>query len=65
MNTFIFLSENTEGKFFCRSFFSEGVKDYTKNQISWKLLYKEKIKKSTSEIVVLYNKMSRNIKTEE
>ena len=64
-NIFIFLSENTEGKFFCRSFFSERVKDYTKNQISWKLLYKEKIKKSTSEIVVLYNKMSRNIKTEE
>ena len=55
-NIYIFLSENSEGKYFCRSFFPETLKDYTKNQASWKLLYKEKIRKSTGESIVLYNK---------
>lgn len=43
-------------KYFCRSFFPEERKDYTKNQASWTLLYKEKRKISTEEVEVLYDR---------
>jgi len=41
-NVYIFLGKSKENKYFCRSFFPKEKKDYTKNQASWTLLYKEK-----------------------
>ena len=57
VNIYIFLAKNAEGKYFCRSFFPETNKDYTKNQASWKLLYKEKIRKSTGETEILFDRL--------
>ena len=48
-NVFIFLSKGKDDTYFCRSFFPEVNRDYTKNQASWTLLYKEKIKRSTGQ----------------
>lgn len=56
-NMFVFLSKNKNGAYFCRSFFPEENKDYTNNQASWTLLYKEKIKISTNESIILCNKL--------
>ncbi len=58
-NIFVFLSENSNGKYFCRSFFPEGEKDYSKNQASWTLLCKKKINISTGEEKVLLNRMKK------
>ena len=42
-NIFLFLTGNVEeGRYFCRSFFTQDKMDYTKNQASWTLLYKKK-----------------------
>ena len=38
-NVFIFLSKGKDDTYFCRSFFPEANRDYTKNQASWTLLY--------------------------
>lgn len=57
-NIFLFLAENCEGIFFCRSFFPQDQMDYTKNQASWTLLYKKKITLSTGTEEVLYNRKS-------
>lgn len=58
-NVFIFLSRKKEDKYFCRSFFPETKRDYAKNQASWTLLYKEKVRISTGESVVLYNRLRK------
>ena len=58
-NVFIFLSKDKNDTYFCRSFFPETKRDYTKNQASWTLLYKEKIKRSTGQSVVLYDRLKR------
>jgi len=58
-NIFIFLAKKKEGRYFCRSFFPEDRKDYAKNQASWTLLYKKKIKVSINEEMVLYDRMKR------
>ena len=58
-NVYIFLSKNKQEKYFCRSFFPEEGKDYTKNQASWTLLYKEKRKISTGKIEVLYDRKTK------
>lgn len=56
-NIYVFLSENKEGNFFCRSFFPETQKDYTKNQALWTLLYKKKIDLGTGLESVLYDRL--------
>lgn len=56
-NIFLFLSKEQDGKFFCRSFFPETKKDYTKNQSSWTLLYKGKFNVSNGENIILYNRL--------
>ncbi len=58
-NVFIFLSKGKDDTYFCRSFFPETNRDYTKNQASWTLLYKEKMKRSTGQKVVLYDRLKR------
>ena len=58
-NIFIFLSKDKNDTYFCRSFFPETKRDYAKNQASWTLLYKEKIKRSTGQSVVLYDRLKR------
>lgn len=56
-NIYVFLSSDKSGKYFCRSFFPEGIRDYTKNQASWTLLYKEKINTAINRGTVLYDRM--------
>lgn len=56
-NIYLFLSKNKDEQYFCRSFFPEGKMNYTKNQASWTLLYKKKIKVSTQEEVILYDRL--------
>lgn len=56
---FIFLSKNKDDTYFCRSFFSETNRDYTKNQASWTLLYKKKVNRSTGQAVVLYDRIRK------
>ena len=58
-NVFIFLAKSKDNTYFCRSFFPETKRDYTKNQASWTLLYKEKIKRSTGQKTVLYDRLQR------
>ena len=58
-NVFIFLAKNKDNTYFCRSFFPETKLDYTRNQASWTLLYKEKIKRSTGQKTVLYDRLRR------
>lgn len=58
-NIFIFLSKDKGEEYFCRSFFPQSQCDYAKNQASWTLLYKEKIKISTNESIILYNRLKR------
>ena len=56
-NVYIFLSKNENDRYFCRSFFPEGQKDYTKNQASWTLLQKKKIEISTQKEIILFNRL--------
>ncbi len=57
-NIFLFLAKgNEEGRYFCRSFFSQNKMDYTKNQASWTLLYKKKITLSSGKEEILYNRL--------
>lgn len=60
-NLYLFLSLGADDKYFCRSFFPEEKKDYTKNQASWKLLYKKKYDLSTGEENVLYNRLKTDV----
>lgn len=59
-NTFVFLSKNLDNHYFCRSFFPETTHDYTKNQVSWTLLYKEKIKITEKQTIILYDKFKKD-----
>lgn len=59
-NVFIFLSKNHDDRYFCRSFFPETTYDYTKNQASWTLLYKEKINLSESQKTILYDRLKKD-----
>lgn len=58
-NVYIFLSKNKEEKYFCKSFFSPSKKDYTRNQASWTLLYKKKIRLLTNEEDVLFDRLRK------
>lgn len=56
-NIYVFLAKDKEEHYFCRSFFPETNYDYTKNQASWTLLYKEKINHVRNEHLILYNRL--------
>lgn len=58
-NVFVFLSRKTEDQYYCRSFFPQTKRDYTKNQASWTLLHKEKINLSTGESLLLYDRLKK------
>lgn len=58
-NLFLFLSKNKDNKYFCRSFFPEAKKDYTKNQASWTLLFKKKINVLSGEEIILYDRLKK------
>ena len=54
---FIFLSNETDNRYYCRSFFPYGGRDYSQNQPQWTLLYKEKINRLEGSSQVLYNRL--------
>ena len=54
---FIFLANEDADRYYCRSFFPYGDRDYSQNQPQWTLLYREKIKKSDESSTVLYNRL--------
>ena len=56
----MFLSHGVDDKYFCRSFFPEEKKDYTRNQTSWTMLYKKKCNMSTGEEIILYDRLKKN-----
>lgn len=56
-NLYLFLSQGSDDRYFCRSFFPEQKMDYTKNQASWMMLYKKKRNLSTGEEMVLYDRL--------
>ncbi len=56
---FLFLAKQRENQYFCRSFFPETVRDYSKGQALWTLLYKEKIPISKNRRKVLYNRLKQ------
>lgn len=56
---YIFLSKNPNtGNYFCRSFFPRQQKDYTAGQTVYTMLYKEKIRISTSERLIQYDRLT-------
>ena len=55
----MFLSHGVDDKYFCRSFFPEEKKDYTRNQASWTMLYKKKGNMSTGEEIILYDRLTK------
>lgn len=58
-DVYIFLSKDNNDKYFCRSFFPKGNKDYTKGQARYTLLYKEKINLLTGETIIQYDKLHK------
>ena len=58
-NLYLFLSQGVDDKYFCRSFFPEEKKDYTRNQASWTMLYKKKCNMSTGEEIILYDRLTK------
>lgn len=55
---FVFLSKDKNEKYFCKTFFPQGKKNYTERQTKWTVLFKKKIVKSTNTETVLY--MNKN-----
>ena len=60
-NLYLFLSHSKDNTYFCRSFFPEAKKDYTKNQASWTLLYKKKCNLTTGKEIILYDSLKSNL----
>lgn len=56
---FLFLSQGDNERYFCRSFFPQGKKDYTKNQASWTLLFKKKKNLKTGAEIILYDRLKK------
>lgn len=54
---FIAKQDDTE-RYFCRSFFPKEQKDYTKGQTIYTMLYKEKIRLSTGEVQLQYDRLA-------
>lgn len=61
-NLFLFLSAASSDNYFCRSFFPEEKRDYSKNQPSWTLLYKRKIDLMSGSSITLYDRLTNDIK---
>ena len=58
MTFYIFTEKRTNANTqFCKSFFENSEKDYSKGQTKMALLYKEKINKITGESVIQFNKL--------
>lgn len=55
-NVFVFLAQNPDGSYFCRSFFPQEKYDYSTGQAKWTLLSKKKILKQSKEEIVLYSR---------
>ena len=56
---YIFLDQRPEpNSFFCRSFFPKEEKDYTKGQAIYTMLKKEKITRSTGDILIQYDRLT-------
>jgi hypothetical protein len=58
-NLYLFLSHDTDNRYFCRSFFPEEKVNYTKNQALWTLLYKKKINFSLDCETILYDRLKK------
>lgn len=56
---YIFLAkQDSDSRYFCRSFFSKGQKDYTEGQAIYTMLYKEKIFLSTRKAEIQYDRLT-------
>lgn len=56
--SFLFLNQDDCGVYFCRSFFPIEQTDYSKNQMQYTLLKKEKINRSTGAVTVQYDRLT-------
>ena len=59
---FVFLSKDKNKKYFCKTFFPQGKKNYTERQTKWTVLFKKKIVKSTNTETVLYKNKNFEMK---
>lgn len=59
-NLFLFLSYKQDSVCFCRSFFSDDRIDYSKNQITMKLLFKKKTFVSNPKKIILFDSISHS-----
>ena len=59
---FVFLSKDKNKKYFCKTFFPQGKKDYTERQTKCTVLFKKKILKSTNTETVLYKNKNFEVK---
>lgn len=59
---FVFLANNDNGYYYCRSFFPYGGRDYSLNQPQWTLLFKEKTNNTNKTRVVLFNRLDTSIR---
>lgn len=58
-DVYIFLARQDDtGHYFCRSFFPREQKDYTAGQAVYTMLYKEKIRLSTGEVQIQYDRLA-------
>ena len=55
---FVFLANDQDNRYYCKSFFPYGGRDYSQNQPRWTLLYKEKLNKAEGTSKILYNRYS-------
>ena len=56
--TFLFLDKSKQGIYFCRSFFPMEKTDYTKGQMQYTLLKKEKRNLKTEQSLIQYDRLS-------
>lgn len=56
--TFLFLDRSEQQIYFCRSFFPMERRDYTKGQMQYTLLKKEKISLNTKQTLIQYDRLS-------
>lgn len=54
-NLFVFIQKNNNNNYFCKSFFPQGIRDYSLKQPKWTLLFKEKVNIAENTKTVLYN----------
>lgn len=56
--SFLFIDKEDCGNYFCRSFFPMERTDYTKNQMQYTLLKKEKIHLDSGKIIIQYDRLT-------